>query len=131
MTKSQPVSLHGVLNSLTFLGNRTPKTTPQESAGAFATVAAYRDGGIFVGHYAGDSAWERHANGDEIVMVIEGETTLFLLEDGQEHANRLTKDELCVVPQNTWHRFETPDGVKILTVTPQPTEHSTERPQES
>jgi hypothetical protein len=27
------------------------------------------------------------------------------------------------VPQNTWHRFEAPDGVSLMTATPQPTEH--------
>jgi trans-aconitate methyltransferase len=32
-------------------------------------------------------------------------------------------------PANTWHRFESPRPVKVLTVTPQPTEHSTDWPQ--
>ena len=128
MKKPEPIALHDVLQSVTFLSNRTPDTSPEESADAFATLADYRDGGIFVGHYAGNSAWERHANGDEIVMVIEGETTLYLLEDDEERAARMVKDEPFVVPRNTWHRFETPKGVKIMTVTPQPTEHSRERP---
>jgi len=30
-----------------------------------------------------------------------------------------------VVPQNTWHRFEAPHGVSIVTATPRPTEHLT------
>ena len=37
--------------------------------------------------------------------------------------------EMIVVPANTWHRFET-DGVKLMTVTPQPTDHSVERPED-
>jgi len=32
---------------------------------------------------------------------------------------------VIVVPQNTWHRFEAPDGVSLVTATPQPTEHLT------
>jgi hypothetical protein len=31
---------------------------------------------------------------------------------------------LAVVPQGAWHRFHAPDGVTVLTATPQPTEHS-------
>ena len=33
-----------------------------------------------------------------------------------------------VVPQGTWHRFETPESVLVMSVTPQPTDHSTEPP---
>ena len=32
---------------------------------------------------------------------------------------------VAIVPQNTWHRFEAPDGVSLMTATPQPTEHLT------
>ncbi len=31
---------------------------------------------------------------------------------------------LIVVPQGHWHRFEAPDGVTVLSATPQPTEHT-------
>ena len=36
--------------------------------------------------------------------------------------------ELVVVPQGTWHLFETPDRVQLLSVTPQPTDHAVDRP---
>jgi hypothetical protein len=29
------------------------------------------------------------------------------------------------VPQGAWHRFESPDGVTLMTATPKPTEHLT------
>jgi hypothetical protein len=32
---------------------------------------------------------------------------------------------VAIVPKNTWHRFEAPDGVSLMTATPQPTEHLT------
>ena len=28
-----------------------------------------------------------------------------------------------IIPQNTWHQFNAPDGVTLMTTTPQPTEH--------
>lgn len=124
-----PISISEALAGLTFFPNRTPATTDEEARGAFAQMAGYRDGGIFVGHWAGNSEWERHPVGDEIVMVVEGETTLFMLDEEGEHPIRLRGREFVVVPQGVWHRFETPHEVKVLTVTPQPTDHRQERPQ--
>jgi uncharacterized cupin superfamily protein len=123
-----PISIDRAIAALAFLSDRTPTTTAEESADAFTLLSDYRDGGVFVGHWAGSSEWERHSVGDEIVMVFDGETTLtFLAEDG-EQSSRLRAGDLVVVPQGTWHRFETPDGVKVLSVTPQPTDHRTDRP---
>ena len=66
---------------------------------------------------------------DEIVMVIEGSTTLFLLDNGQETPFHLETMELVVVPANTWHRFETPEPMKVFSVTPNPTEHVSQLPE--
>jgi mannose-6-phosphate isomerase-like protein (cupin superfamily) len=30
---------------------------------------------------------------------------------------------IAVVPQGIWHRFDSPDGVTLMTATPQPTDH--------
>lgn len=95
---------------------------------AFCTLSEYRDGGVFAGHYAGFYEWERHPVGDEIVAVLDGETTLILLENNEEKRNVMVKGDLIVVPRNIWHRFESPKGVKIMTVTPQPTDHQIEKP---
>ena len=126
--KVAPISIADALGRVAFLADRTPHTTPEEAADAFAELGPYRNGAIYVGHYAGNSEWERHPHGDEIVAVIDGETTLILLDAGVELRNHLGAGELLVVPQNVWHRFETPAGVKILTVTPQPTDRRVERP---
>lgn len=123
-----PTSIDDAIAGLRFLADRTPTTTDEESAGAFAQLSTYRDGGIYVGHWAGASEWERHPAGDEIVMVLGGETTLYLLTDQGEQANRLGPGNLLVVPQGTWHRFETPDEVKVFSVSPQPSDHQAEHP---
>lgn len=127
MPKAKRISISDGFESLTFLKNRTPQSTGIEDS--FCTLSEYRDGGIFLAHYAGNSEWERHSKGDELVMVIEGSTTLILLLEGSEVPNTLSRGEILVVPKNTWHRFESPNGVKIMTVTPQPTDHSIENPE--
>ena len=127
-TPPHPVSIVEAVGELAFLALRTPTTTAEEAAGAFRNLGRYRDGAIFVGHWAGTSEWERHAVGDEIVMVLDGETTIFVTGADGETPHALTAGDLVVVPCGAWHRFETPVGVKVLTVTPQPTEHRTALP---
>ena len=129
MNKARPITISTAFDALTYLPDRTPLTSDEDARDGFASLTDYRDGAIFIAHYAGDSQWERHGNGDEIVMVLEGETSLILLMDGIEQANRLRANEFLVVPQNIWHRFESPLGVKVISVTPQPTDHSVEKPE--
>ena len=123
-----PLSIADAISRLTFRGDRTPTSTEADMAGAFAELSAYRDGAVYVGHWAGRSEWERHTEGDEIVMVVDGATTLFTLHGDEERAHPLGAGQLLVVPRGTWHRFETPEEVEILSVTPQPSDHRPDRP---
>lgn len=122
------IDLAQAYQRLTFFGERTPESDDDRLGAAFASVAPYRDGDLFIGHYAGDSAWERHPSGDEIVMVMEGSADLILLEGEDEVRHRLAAGQLVVVPRNVWHRFEVSDGVKVFTATPAPEEHSVTKP---
>lgn len=120
--KASPTNLLQSFGSLTRLVGRTRSTTADELKDSFKMLSEYRDGGVFVSTFAGDSQWEKHSNGDELVYAVEGETDLMLFIEGKEVRHTLHEGYLIVVPQNIWHRFET-RGVKILTVTPQPTDH--------
>jgi quercetin dioxygenase-like cupin family protein len=119
------LDLTAELAKLTMLKGRTPTTPEAARKGAFARLADYRDGGIFSAKFAGTSAWERHPNGDEIVQIVEGATTLHLMTDAGRQSRALSAGMLAIVPQNTWHQFEAPAGVCLITATPQPTEHLT------
>ncbi|WP_200953822.1 cupin domain-containing protein [Duganella sp. Root336D2] len=122
-------NLTSILSQLTHLPNRTPEMAFDGAAEqAFAEVAPFREGGISVGYYSGSSEWERHPVGDEIVMALEGRTTVIVLVEGEQQRIQLNAGELLVVPQNHWHRFENSDHLKILGVTPQPSDHSLELP---
>ncbi len=129
MSATKVISLTEAFQQLRFVGDRCPDSSDEDLQGAFAELTTYRDGALFIGHYAGNSEWERHGQGDELVYVLEGETTLILLLESGEQRNVLKAGQLLVVPQGTWHRFETPGGVKIFTATPQPTDHSLANPQ--
>jgi quercetin dioxygenase-like cupin family protein len=117
------VDLKAEFAKLTMLKGRTPTTPEAERAGAFARLAPYRDGAIFTAKFAGTSAWERHPQGDEIVQIIDGATTLHLMTGEGRQSMLLGAGMVAIVPQDTWHQFEAPDGVCVMTATPQPTEH--------
>jgi mannose-6-phosphate isomerase-like protein (cupin superfamily) len=117
------IDLSAELASLEMLPNRTPRTTRAERQGSSRNVGGYRDGAIFVTKFAGEGAWERHRNGEEIVHIIDGDTVVHLItEGGEPEALELRAGMIAIVPQGAWHRFSSP-GVTLMTVTPQPTDH--------
>ena len=124
----EPVDLDSAYAALSFLGNRSVDSTEAELDAAFAHLADSQMGAVFIGHYAGDSEWERHGNGDEYVAVLDGATEMTLIVDGEDVTHTMTAGQFIIVPQGTWHRFHTPVGVKVMTITPQPTDHSPTRP---
>ena len=106
------------------LRERGKDTTEADAKGAFAVLAPFRDGSIFAGSFSGDSPWERHRKGDELVHILGGAATLTVMTDTGPQSFTMTAGMLVVVPQGHWHRFHAPDGVTVLTATPQPTDHT-------
>jgi mannose-6-phosphate isomerase-like protein (cupin superfamily) len=106
------------------LSGRGKDTTEAEAKGAFAVLAPFRDGSIFVGSFSGESPWERHRKGDELVHILDGAATLTIMTDTGPQSFAMRAGMLIVVPQGHWHRFHAPDGVTVLTATPQPTDHT-------
>lgn len=121
------LDLKAELDKLPMLRGRRPETTEAErkASGAFVTLSPFRDGNIFSAKFSGNAAWERHPNGDELVQIVEGVTTLHLMTEDGLQSHQLRAGMVAIVPQNTWHRFEAPNGVAIVTATPKPTEHLT------
>lgn len=123
------VSIEQELAGLAMLEGRTAETSEAEAGAAFATLASFGSGGVFAGSFAGESPWERHGMGDEIVHVLKGATRLTIIAiDGAEHVLDMKAGMLTVVPRGCWHRFQAPHGVTVLTATPLPTDHSATDP---
>ncbi len=117
------IDLEAELGKLTMLQGRTPQTTSDQRKGSSASLAPYRDGVVFTAKFAGKGRSERHAKGDEFVQILEGMATLDLETPSGIQAIPLKAGMVCVVPQGAWHRFRSPEGVALMTVTPLPTEH--------
>lgn len=117
------IDLKAEFAKLTMLQGRTPTSSGAAREGAVAKLAPYRDGAIFTAKFSGKSSWERHPQGDEIVQVVDGATTLHLMTAEGRQSMAISAGMLAIIPRNTWHQFESPDGVCVMTATPQPTEH--------
>ena len=111
------------LAGLVTLEGRGPHTTEEEAQDSFMKLADFRDGALFAASFSGASGWERHLKGDEIVQILEGSTRLDIIVGEERESHHLSAGMLLVVPQGCWHQFFSDDGVKVLTATPQPTEH--------
>jgi hypothetical protein len=55
------------------------------------------------------------------VEIIDGTTTLHFMADDEAHSILLSAGTMVIVPQGMWRSF-TPDGVTLITGTPQPTD---------
>ena len=124
-TKPTAVDIQAALAPLPVLRNRGPGTPGPEKEAAFAKLAQTHNGAVFAGSFQGQSDWERHRNGDELVQILAGETQLTILTDEGRSVFEMKAGMLVVVPQGCWHKFNAPSGVTVLTMTPQPTDHST------
>ena len=110
---------------LRMLRGRTPETPESDRQGSFVRLAPYRDSAINAAKFSGEGPWERHINGDEIVQVVDGATTFHIMTEDGPQSYALKAGMVVIVPQGAWHRFEAPDGVSLMTTTPQPTQHLT------
>lgn len=109
------------LKKLVLLKNRTPHSTKEDFQNSFCKLMSYRDGGVYIAKFQGTGGWEKHPN-EEFLYVLEGSSDLFLDYGGTEKIT-LTAGMVAVVPSERWHRFSSEEGVVLLTISPQPTEH--------
>ena len=124
MKKIRVANIEEQLSKLRILEGRTPNTTEAEAEGVFAKLGEFDSGGVFTGSFIGESPWERHTAGDELVHILKGETELTIMTDDGPDILFLKAGMLTVVPKGLWHRFCSPKGVTVLTATPHPTDHS-------
>jgi mannose-6-phosphate isomerase-like protein (cupin superfamily) len=82
-----------------------------------ATIGVFR--------FSGSAPWERHPDGDELILVLEGGGEITVLtEDGPVRAE-LRPGRLFVCPRGLWHRPVATPSMTALYVTPfEGSEHS-------
>ena len=117
------IDLNAELAKLTMFRGRTPQSTMADRKGSAARLASYRDGALTATKFAGKGHWEAHLAGDELIYIVDGTATLEIVcDDGPPESFELRAGMIAVNPQGAWHRFQSSEGVTLMTATPFPGE---------
>ena len=65
------------------------------------------------------TGWEKHPQGDEIVVLLEGAVTFVLDRDGKHAETALDESgTYVIVPRGTWHTARVRKPARMLFITP-------------
>jgi mannose-6-phosphate isomerase-like protein (cupin superfamily) len=82
-----------------------------------------------VSAFRGRPPWEFHSAGDELLLILAGQSRLTVLEEANSTERLLSAGQLAIVPQGHWHSNDAPTGVTMLWLTPtEGNEHSWDEP---
>src|SRR6266478_2485802 len=102
------IDIKAELDKLTLQGP-SPQSTAVARKASFAKLAAFRDGGLFSARLSGETPWERHPHGDELVYIVEGAAAFPIITPDGPRSLALSAGMVVVVPKGQWHRFESHD----------------------
>lgn len=84
--------------------NITPETTAQDANAAVGHLGWLGDHALGVMRYSGQTPWERHPGGDELLHALDGEVDVTVLTDEGPVTTRLAAGSVFVCPRGLWHR---------------------------
>ncbi len=96
----------------------TADTTGEEADAAVRKVAKIGNLTLGVMSYSGLTPWERHPDGDELLLALDGEVDVTVLTDEGPVERKLRAGEAFVCPQGLWHRQRAEKSVSMLYGTP-------------
>ncbi|HTO53244.1 MAG TPA: cupin domain-containing protein [Myxococcota bacterium] len=73
---------------------------------------------ILLTKFAGPAPWERHPDGDELIVVLEGGGEITVLTEDGPVREELRPGQLFVCPKGLWHRTRAEPAMTALYVTP-------------
>ncbi|MGC2494532.1 cupin domain-containing protein [Candidatus Binatus sp.] len=98
--------------------NITSDTTGEDANAAVRNVARIGNLTLGVMSYTGQTPWERHPDGDELLLALDGELEVTTLTDDGPVTRKLRAGEAFVCPQGLWHRQFAEKSVSMLYGTP-------------
>jgi len=112
-----PVDLRGLLAALPTLAI-TAETTAAEADAAVRSIGWMNERLLGVMRFSGQTPWERHPDGDEMLQVLDGEVEITVLTATGSERVTARAGSLFICPQGLWHRQFAAAPVTILYATP-------------
>lgn len=94
------------------------ETTSDEASGAMKILGNFNKCMVGMASFSGLTPWERHQD-DELLQIIEGEVDVTILAEDEVCKTTLKKDSMFIVPRGLWHNQSSPQGVKLIFITSQ------------
>lgn len=104
----------------------TPDIDKEEAMKSINIMGSFNDCMLGLVRFSGQTSWERHPAGEELLQILSGKTNITILAD--EGPIHISADEGSVVtiPKGLWHSQCTQTEVTLLFATPAAgSEHST------
>ena len=89
-------------------------TTEAEAMAAMRPLGMLNQCLLGVTCFSGQTPWERHPGGDELLYVLEGRVEVTVLADEGPHVEIVPSGSLFVVPCGLWHRQHAEGTVRLL-----------------
>jgi mannose-6-phosphate isomerase-like protein (cupin superfamily) len=96
----------------------SPNMTEEDAAKSMRFLGPFNQCVLGIVYFSGETPWERHPGGDELLYVLDGEVSLTILTDGEPERATVNAGSIFVVPKGLWHRQFTQSGSKVLFATP-------------
>jgi quercetin dioxygenase-like cupin family protein len=96
----------------------TQATTGEEADAAVRTIASLDGCTLGVMRFSGETPWERHPDGDELLHPLEGEVDVTVLTDDGPARVTVPAGSIFVCPRGLWHRQLPRTAVTELFATP-------------
>jgi mannose-6-phosphate isomerase-like protein (cupin superfamily) len=79
--------------------------------------------------FSGQTGWECHPGGDELLYYLEGEAELCVITEAGDVSRKVKKGDVVQVPKGLWHSQRTLSPVRLFFITPaEGMMHAAERP---
>jgi quercetin dioxygenase-like cupin family protein len=92
--------------------------TEEDAATSMRFLEPFNECTLGVVRFSGETPWERHPEGDELLYILKGEVVVTVLSDLGSNSSTLTAGSVCVVPRGLWHRQRADADSAVLFATP-------------
>jgi quercetin dioxygenase-like cupin family protein len=101
-------------------------TWAEDKSTRFWICGDFNKGNTWVGQFSGQSPWERHPDGDELIHVLKGKVEITVMTKRGKKRSIISAGSFFVVPKGHWHKQRAISPVTEFGATSGRTYHSFE-----
>jgi mannose-6-phosphate isomerase-like protein (cupin superfamily) len=105
------------------------ETDAQTAMRCMRMIGSINGSAMGIVSFSGQTGWECHPGGDEMLCYLEGEAEISLITDDGDVRRTVKKGDVVQIPTGLWHSQRTLTPVRLFFITPaHNTKHSRVKP---